>query len=203
MSPTPPPSPCYHPAPTLASTIAAATTGKTRCTDPRPPGLPGGSEAAPAPKSTPRPVQDNPFAPPARTVDDFNPFAPSSDDWGTPGFNPFAPAAEVEVETRHVPRKLRLLDRGRALFGTYAKVLLRDGEPAAFAQFGPLSAYQRAQRIRDLYPRLPSSPLPAVITCIATTSSRAWRGPRRSGWSRQSSMTWPPAVSRPSRPTRT
>jgi ribosomal protein S18 acetylase RimI-like enzyme len=127
-------------------------------------------DAAPAPKPTPRPVPDNPFAPAERTVDDFNPFAPSSDDWGTPDFNPFAPAAEVEVETRHVPRKLRLLDRGRALFGTYAKVLLRDGEPAAFAQFGPLSAYQRAQRIRDLYPRLPSSPLPAVITCIATVS---------------------------------
>ncbi len=36
-----------------------------------------------------------------------------------------------------------------------------------FAQFGPVSAYPRAQHIRELYPRLPSSPLPAVITCIA------------------------------------
>ena len=38
----------------------------------------------------------------------------------------------------------------------------------AYAQFGPLSAYPRAQQIRDLYPSLPSSPLPAVITCVAT-----------------------------------
>jgi ribosomal protein S18 acetylase RimI-like enzyme len=40
----------------------------------------------------------------------------------------------------------------------------------AYAQFGPLSAYPRAQRTRDLYPALPDSPLPAVITCIATTA---------------------------------
>ena len=57
------------------------------------------------------------------------------------------------------------------MFGSYAKVLLRDDEPAAYAQFGPLSAYPRAQRTRELYPRLPQSPLPAVITCIATTTA--------------------------------
>ena len=66
------------------------------------------------------------------------------------------------------PRKLRLLDRGRTVFGSYAKVLLLDGQPAVYAQFGPLSAYPRARQIRELYPRLPSSPLPAVITCVAT-----------------------------------
>jgi ribosomal protein S18 acetylase RimI-like enzyme len=33
-----------------------------------------------------------------------------------------------------------------------------------------LTAYPRAQRTRDLYPALPDSPLPAVITCIATTA---------------------------------
>ena len=42
--------------------------------------------------------------------------------------------------------------------------------PAVYAQFGPLTAYPRAQRTRDLYPALPDAPLPAVITCIATTA---------------------------------
>ena len=53
------------------------------------------------------------------------------------------------------PPKLRLLARGLAVFGSYAKVLLEDDEPAAYAQFGPLSAYPRALRTRELYPRLP------------------------------------------------
>ena len=57
------------------------------------------------------------------------------------------------------------------MFGSYAKVLEWRGEPAAYAQFGPLTAYPRAQRIRDLYPRLPQMPLPAVITCIATSAA--------------------------------
>ncbi len=74
------------------------------------------------------------------------------------------------------PPKLRLLARGLAVFGSYAKVLLEDDEPAAYAQFGPLSAYPRALRTRDLYPRLPSAPLPAVITCIATTAAARDRG---------------------------
>jgi ribosomal protein S18 acetylase RimI-like enzyme len=62
------------------------------------------------------------------------------------------------------------------VFGSYAKVLLVDDEPAAFAQFGPLSAYPRAQRLRELYPQLPDAPLPAVITCIATTPVARGRG---------------------------
>jgi ribosomal protein S18 acetylase RimI-like enzyme len=62
------------------------------------------------------------------------------------------------------------------VFGTFAKVLEDGGEPAAYCQFGPLSAYPRAQRVRDLYPKLPRSPLPAVITCIATTSAARGRG---------------------------
>jgi ribosomal protein S18 acetylase RimI-like enzyme len=39
----------------------------------------------------------------------------------------------------------------------------------AYCQFGPLSAYPRALRTRELYPKLPDAPLPAVISCIATT----------------------------------
>ena len=44
-----------------------------------------------------------------------------------------------------------------------------DDAPVAYAQFGPLSAYPRAQRLRELYPQLPDAPLPAVITCVSTT----------------------------------
>jgi GNAT superfamily N-acetyltransferase len=139
--------------------------------------------AAPPKAPGPRPRSDNPFAPPPREADDFNPFASSSDSAsagafadgdtnGTPDFNPFAPAPEVDPSAirQDAPSKLRLLDRGRGVFGSYAKVLLLDGEPAVYAQFGPLSAYPRAQHIRQLYPRLPQSPLPAVITCVATAA---------------------------------
>jgi ribosomal protein S18 acetylase RimI-like enzyme len=62
------------------------------------------------------------------------------------------------------------------VFGSYAKVLLVGDEPAVYTQFGPLSAYPRAQQVRDLYPRLPSSPLPAVITCVATAAWARGRG---------------------------
>jgi len=85
--------------------------------------------------------------------------------------NPFAPApvkrSSVPVDA---PRKLQLLARGLGVTGSYAKVLLRGEVPAVFAQFGPLTAYPRAQGTRDLYPALPDAPLPAVITCIATTA---------------------------------
>ena len=59
---------------------------------------------------------------------------------------------------------------------SYAKVLLEDDVAKAYAQFGPLTAYPRAQRTRDLYPSLPDAPLPAVITCIATTADARDRG---------------------------
>jgi len=62
------------------------------------------------------------------------------------------------------------------VFGSYAKVLEEDGIPTAYVQFGPLSAYPRALRTRELYPRLPSAPLPAVITCISTTAEGRGRG---------------------------
>ncbi len=137
-----------------------------------------------SPSATPgRPaVADNPFAPASREPA-FNPFAPSGRSSG-PAFDPFAedeadepivnpfaprPPARPTVDGA-APRKLGLLGRGLAIFGSYAKVLLADGIAVAYAQFGPLSAYPRAQRLRDLYPQLPAAPLPAVITCIATTA---------------------------------
>ena len=146
--------------------------------------------AQPAPTPSPRPpVDGNPFAPPPKDPA-WNPFsAPGS---GRVAFDPFAadeaspdeppenPFAPVRGAPRPVasglPRTLGLLERGRAVFGSYAKLLLEDDEPVAYAQFGPLSAYPRASRIRELYPRLPISPLPAVITCIATTAEARHRG---------------------------
>jgi ribosomal protein S18 acetylase RimI-like enzyme len=126
----------------------------------------------------------NPFAPPPKTA--ANPFAPApsaparnpflEDLSGPPDENPFAPrrAARPTIAAE-APRKLQLLGRGLAVFGTYAKLLLVDGEAAGYCQFGPLSAYPRALRLRELYPQMPDAPLPAVITCIATTA-QARRG---------------------------
>ena len=109
----------------------------------------------------------NPFA----TAKPANPFLTPGEDDDGPLDNPFAPrpAAKPTVGS-DAPRKLQLLGRGVGVAGSYAKVLLRDDVPAAYAQFGPLTAYPRAQRTRDLYRALPDAPLPAVITCIATTA---------------------------------
>ncbi|HET9344240.1 MAG TPA: GNAT family N-acetyltransferase [Candidatus Limnocylindrales bacterium] len=116
----------------------------------------------------------NPFAPAGRSEPAFNPFASSDDQ---PAENPFAPQrAAAPSVGKDAPRKLALLGRGLAVFGSYAKLLLDGEEPAAYAQFGPLSAYPRAQRLRELYPQLPDAPLPAVITCIATTAAARHRG---------------------------
>ena len=117
---------------------------------------------------------ENPFAPTSAAGSSFNPFAIDDDPLAD---NPFAPSrpARPTVGT-DVPRKLALLGRGLAVFGSYAKVLLVDDVAVAYSQFGPLSAYPRAQRLRDLYPQLPSAPLPAVITCIASTAEARHRG---------------------------
>ena len=157
-----------------------------------------GSKAArlswlePAPAPTPEPDRSaNPFAPTRGPA--YNPFDPragsdsagranpfdafADDEDAEPVDNPFAPRRETgPALTADAPRKLQLLSRGRAVFGSYAKVLEADGEPAAYCQFGPLSAYPRARQVRELYPKLPSSPLPAVITCIATTREARRRG---------------------------
>jgi GNAT superfamily N-acetyltransferase len=145
------------------------------------------------PATTDRPpLADNPFAPP-RDATVVNPFAPTGrstrpafnpfaddDDDGGPIENPFAPPSpnRPSVGTGG-PRKLGLLGRGLAVFGSYAKVLLVDDAPAVYAQFGPLSAYRRAQRLRELYRQLPDAPLPAVITCIATTAAARGEGHAR------------------------
>lgn len=110
----------------------------------------------------------NPFA----TARPANPFAgPGDDDQDGPVANPFAPPpAARPIVGADAPRKLQLLGRGLGVAGSYAKILLEDDVAKVYAQFGPLTAYPRAQHTRDLYPSLPDSPLPAVITCIATTA---------------------------------
>ena len=141
-------------------------------------------EGAPKPPPRARPANPfgdaddepfvNPFAPASREAEAFNPFAPAGDALAG---NPFAPRREPRPTVpSDAPPKLSLLGRGLAVFGSYAKVLLRDGDAVAYSQFGPLSAYPRAQRLRDLYPQLPEAPLPAVITCIATTADARREG---------------------------
>jgi hypothetical protein len=125
------------------------------------------------PPSGPPPA--NPFAREAVAEPSFNPFAVSASGAGL-GDNPFAPRRERQPVAFAGPRKLGLLARGAAIFGSYAKVLLDDDEPQAYTQFGPLSAYPRALRLRELYPQLPIAPPPAVITCIATTADARGRG---------------------------
>jgi len=138
--------------------------------------------------AAPQPVKARPRNPFGEEEDEpaFNPFVPASrgpalnpfalDDDG-PDFNPFAPVPPPRPSVAHdaLP-KLRLLARGLVVFGSYAKVLLVDDETVAYTQFGPLSAYPRALRTRELYPKLPASPLPAVITCIATTAAARGQG---------------------------
>jgi ribosomal protein S18 acetylase RimI-like enzyme len=113
---------------------------------------------APAPSGPPR----NPFLDELTDDEDDNPFAPK---------RPRRPTIASEA-----PRKLQLLGRGLGVFGTYAKLLLADGEAVGYCQFGPLSAYPRALQLRQLYPKLPDAPLPAVITCIATTAEARRHG---------------------------
>jgi ribosomal protein S18 acetylase RimI-like enzyme len=116
----------------------------------------------------------NPFAPPGRAGGTANPFVADDD---AAADNPFAPRrAPRPTVGESAPPKLRLLGRGLGVAGSYAKVLLRDDVAAAYCQFGPLTAYPRAQRTRDLYPALPEAPLPAVITCIATTAEARGAG---------------------------
>ena len=144
---------------------------------------------APSPEKAPHfGLHDNPFAPGDLEEAKSNPFAGAArasipdafaddDLFAVPFDNPFAPQTQRERPLREgVPRKLALLDRGRGIFGSYAKVLLVDEQQVCYCQFGPLSAYPRARRLRDLYSQLPAAPLPAVITCIASTAEARHKG---------------------------
>ena len=75
----------------------------------------------------------------------------------------------ADAEARAALKRRRLL-AGRAVSGSYGMLAYRtdavDRVAIGYAQFGPLSAYPRAQVIRERYPELPESPAPWVITCL-------------------------------------
>jgi GNAT superfamily N-acetyltransferase len=146
---------------------------------------PAGPSASGAEAPRPRPA--NPFladleaAPPAANpfvaARPVNPFLTPGEEDDGPIDNPFAPPPVVRPTVgAEAPRKLQLLGRGLGVAGSFAKILLEDDVARVYAQFGPLTAYPRAQRTRDLYPSLPDAPLPAVITCIATTAEARGAG---------------------------
>jgi hypothetical protein len=75
-----------------------------------------------------------------------------------------------EGKAAHDLKRSRLL-AGARLAGAYAMLAWRTDEAGdriagGWAQFGPISAYPRAQVIRDRYSSLPDSPAPWVITCL-------------------------------------
>ncbi len=86
-----------------------------------------------------------------------------------------APAAQAgDAGARAALKRGRLLS-ARAISGAYAMVAYRTDavarEAIGYSQFGPLSAYPRAQTIRDRYPQLPESPAPWVITCLQVSGA--------------------------------
>ncbi len=81
---------------------------------------------------------------------------------------------EAGVAAAHDLKRSRLL-AGTRLAGAYAMLAYRLQAPVGYAQFGPISAYPRAQAIRDRYPQLPDSPAPWVVTCLQVTPDGAER----------------------------
>jgi hypothetical protein len=81
-----------------------------------------------------------------------------------------APDADAPDHAARESLKRRRLMAARDVAGSYAMLAFRSDAvervAVAYAQFGPLSAYPRAQDIRDRYPQLPESPAPWVITCL-------------------------------------
>jgi hypothetical protein len=73
-----------------------------------------------------------------------------------------------------------LLKGGERTAGAYGMLAWQTGEDGdrlavGWCQFGPISAYPRAQVIRDRYPQLPESPAPWVITCLQVVETHADR----------------------------
>ena len=102
-------------------------------------------EAMPPPPAQPS-LAGNPFAPPDRGPA-FNPFNPNAGSRPAPGsfLDPFADTDDAAIDNpfapkrdrgpalpSDAPRKLQLLVRGKAVFGSYAKVLETDGAPAVW-----------------------------------------------------------------------
>ncbi|MGQ0606994.1 MAG: hypothetical protein ACT4OQ_00820 [Chloroflexota bacterium] len=81
-----------------------------------------------------------------------------------------APEDDARDANAQATLKRHRLLAGAEVSGSYAMVAYRTDAvqrtAIGYAQFGPLSAYPRAQSIRDRYPQLPESPAPWVITCL-------------------------------------
>jgi hypothetical protein len=93
-----------------------------------------------------------------------------------------------EGEDAEAARSLKLsrLLAGERTAGAYGMLAWRSGEDGdrlavGWCQFGPISAYPRAQVIRDRYPELPASPAPWVITCLQVVEAE----PEREGTARE------------------
>jgi len=90
-------------------------------------------------------------------------------------------AGDPGSDARRALKRSRLL-AAREVSGSYALLGYRtdavDRIAIGYAQFGPISAYPRAQTIRDRYPQLPESPPPWVVTCLQV-SPAAGDGPDR------------------------
>jgi hypothetical protein len=76
--------------------------------------------------------------------------------------------------------KLSRLLAGTRLAGAYGMLAWSadatgDRVAVGWAQFGPISAYPRAQVIRERYPALPDSPAPWVVTCLQVVPETADR----------------------------
>ena len=85
-----------------------------------------------------------------------------------------APAeADAPDAAARASSKRRRLLAAREVSGSYGMLAFHADTVAriavGYAQFGPLSAYPRAQSIRERYPQLPESPAPWVITCLQVT----------------------------------
>ncbi len=92
------------------------------------------------------------------------------------------PATGDDARAQGDLKRSRLL-AGRDLAGAYGMLVYRSdsvGRTAVgWCQFGPISAYPRAQVIRDRYPALPESPAPWVITCLQVTPAAGDADERR------------------------
>lgn len=87
-----------------------------------------------------------------------------------------------EASTSEAAAELKLsrLLAGARLAGAYGMLAWSvdaagDRVAAGWAQFGPISAYRRAQIIRERYPSLPDSPAPWVVTCLQVVPDTADR----------------------------
>lgn len=91
-----------------------------------------------------------------------------------------APRSDAPDAASRATLKRRRVLAGVAVSGSYGMLAVRtdavNRSTIGYAQFGPLSAYPRAQSIRDRYPQLPESPAPWIVTCLQVDAEDAERG---------------------------